>query len=831
MLSDNRNPSIKKFLLFSAAAVSIAATATAPAFAQSTGAEPGAAGVEDIVVTARRKEERNQDVPVAITAFGSERLQEMNVVNTQSLQSSVPSLVVGANGQGSRETESPTIRGQGATYQASPGVAVYMAEVPLPGALSLSMQGGPGNYLDLQNVQVLKGPQGTLFGRNTTGGAILLSPQKPTERMEGYIQLQGGSYNDRELQAVVNIPVIEDKLLVRFAGEIVDRDGYTKDVKWNKDRDDKHYWTGRLGVTWRPTDKIENYLMAYNTWSRNNGPGLVGQGFNLDVFGGPYFQCATASCSEYQSLVDAQRARGPRKIGLSVDEFSKIETWGVTDTLDFQLTDNLALRNIASYAELKNYFSSDSDGFDSPSYDDNPFTARSIPRDNFKQYSEELQLRGKAFDSKLDYVIGGFYFKNEPNGLQQAGSLTLCPLSFRSFCEDPGPTPDGASNTFNGQLIYGVTQESYAAYAQGTYDLGGVSDVLDGLRLTLGYRYTWDKVDGFATPFIATPYPSASVLVPDGNNFTCFASGTRALTRDQCTFTSSQEESKPTWTAGLDYKLRPDLLLYGKVSRGYKAGGFNSSAVRAETRTFGPEFVTAYELGFKSDFTIAGMPARLNADIFRTDYDKIQRASGDTNIATGAAGAQIISVAAARIDGVEVEAVVKPIPPLEFGLSYSHLDAKYTKYDFPLPLGVVQVEDCDGNAFFGTGGVANLKCLPLQYLSPNNLNVYGRYNFTDNLSVFVNYSWSDDQHTEALQLEKTQPGERLESYGLFNASFDWKSVNGSNVDFSIFGTNLTDEVYRISNSNVYQLGAIGAWSSLYGEPRMVGARLRYNWGG
>jgi len=693
------------------------------------------------------------------------------------------------------------------------------------------MQGGPGNYLDLQNVQVLKGPQGTLFGRNTTGGALLLSPQKPTDKLEGYVQLQGGNYNDRELQAVVNIPVIEDKLLVRLAGELVDRDGYTKDIVWGKDRDDKHYWTGRLGVTWRPTDKIENYLMGYNTWSRNNGPGLVGQGFNLPLFGGAYFQCATASCDEYQSLVDAQKARGPRKIGLSVDEFSKIRTWGVTDILDVQLTDSLTIRNIASYAELKNYYSADADGFDSPSYDENPFTARSIPRDDFRQYSEELQLQGKAFDSKLDYVIGGFYFKNEPNGLQQAGSLTLCPLSFRAFCEDPGPTPDGASNTFNGQYIYGVTQESYAAYAQGTYDLGGVAEALDGLRLTLGYRYTWDKVDGFTTSYVATPFPSAAVFVPDGNNFTCLSSGARVVTSDQCSFTSSQKESRPTWTAGLDYKLSPDLLLYGKVSRGYKAGGFNTNAVRAETRTFGPESVTAYELGFKSDFTIADTPVRLNADIFRTDYDKIQRAAGDTNLATGAAGAQIISVAAARIDGVEVEMVVKPIPPLELGLTYSHLDAKYTKYNFPVPVGVLQVEDCDGNAFFGTGGVANLKCLPLQYLSPNNLNIYGRYNFTDNVSVFVNYSWSDDQHTESLQLEKVQPGERLEAYGLFNASFDWKRVNGSNIDLSIFGTNITDEEYRISNSNVYQLGAIGTWSSLYGEPRMVGARLRYNWGG
>jgi iron complex outermembrane receptor protein len=147
-----------------------------------------------------------------------------------------------------------------------------------------------------------------------------------------------------------------------------------------------------------------------------------------------------------------------------------------------------------------------------------------------------------------------------------------------------------------------------------------------------------------------------------------------------------------------------------------------------------------------------------------------------------------------------------------------------------VPVGAVQVEDCDGDLFI-SGATANLKCLPLQYLSPNIVNVYGRYNFTPNMSLFVSYSWSDDQHTEALNLEKNQPGEKLESYKLVNATFDWKGINDSNIDLSIFATNLLDEEYRISNTDVYQAGSLGAWATLYGEPRIFGARLRYNWGG
>ena len=832
MLTDKSSVRVKNFLMYSAAAVALVATANpAPAYAQDAGTS--VQGVEDILVTARRKEERNQDVPVAITAFGNERIAQMNIVDTQSLQSSVPSLVVGANGQGSRDTQSPTIRGQGATFQASPGVAVYMAEVPLVGTITLSAQGGPGNYLDLQNVQVLKGPQGTLFGRNTTGGAVLLSPNKPTDRMEGYIQLQGGNYNDREVQVVANVPIIEDKLLVRFAGEIVDRDGYTKEINFNKDLDDKHYWTGRLGVTGRPTDKIENYLMAYNTWSRSNGPGMVGKGFNLDFYGlpaafGGYNQCdsglggGVGPCSDYQALVDAQNARGNRKVAHDMESFAKIKTWGFTDVLDIQLTENLTIRNIASYAELQNFYSYDGDGYAAPSYNVNPYTARDLPRDDLKQYTEELQLLGKALNGKLDYVVGGFYYMNKPNGTQYAGATSVCPLAFQAFCNDPGPTGDGALNTFNGQSFYGVTNESYAAYAQGTYDMGGITEALDGLRLTLGYRYTTDKVKGFSTSYKF-----------NGTGYGCTASGIVVADPELCRFDEKSKEKQPTWTAGLDYKIQPDLLVYGKVSKGYKAGGFNTYAVRPETRTFGPEEVMSYEAGFKSDFAVQDMPVRLNVTLFQTDYEKIQRAAGDARIISPGnvvSGAQILSSAEARIRGIEIESVIKPTDKLELGVNYSHLDAKYTKFDFDVPVGAVQVEDCDGDLFI-SGGTANLKCLPMQYLSPNIANVYGRYNFTPNMSLFVSYSWSDEQHTEALNLEKNQPGEKLESYELVNATFDWKRINDSNIDLSIFATNLLDEEYRISNTDVYQAGSLGAWSTLYGEPRIFGARLRYNWGG
>lgn len=824
----NRNAIIKGALLGGVAAATFFGWQGSAA-AQSSGGETKVSGVADIVVTARRKEERNQDVPVAITAFSSERISEMNITSTQSLQSTVPSLTVGPNGQGAREVESPSIRGQSAAFLSSPAVSMYLNEVPLPAGTFFSNQGGPGSFLDLSGVQVLKGPQGTLFGRNTTGGAVLLQPNKPTNRMEGYIQVQGGNYNDREVQAVVNVPVIDDKLLVRFAGEIVDRDGFTKDVNWNKDRDDKHYWTGRLGVTWRPTDKIDNYLMAYNTWSRNNGTGAVLKGYNTTNlrnialatggFAGGCGTLTTVPCSVYDGLVAAQDARGPRKVAHNLDDYGKVKTWGVTDTLAYDVSEDLTIRNIISYQELEQYFSFDGDGSLAPIYDNGTFTGRTVPRDAIKQFTEELQLQGSALDKRLDYVLGAFYMKIDPTTIQGSTGNVLCPISLTAACANPGTSFDiipGDRSSFAFPVIYSTESESYAAYAQGSYDLGGLTETLDGLKLSLGYRYTWDNIDGSSTRYAFQP---ATGLYRCGND------NSISPTIAGCTFTAKLKGEKPTWTAGLDYKLNPSTLVYGKYSRGYKSGGFNSYSVRPSTRTFGPEILDAYEIGFKSDFSVAGFPVRLNLDVFQNDYDKIQRAAGDRNSATGASGAQQLSIASAKIRGIELESVVKPTSFTEIGVNYSHLDAEYKDYDFTVSS--VALQDCSG-AIKPVGSVADLSCLPLQYLSPNIVSVFGRIEFKPNMSLFVNYSWTDDQHTEALFLERNQPGERLESYGTLGASFDWKRVAGSNIDLSLFGTNLTDEVYRISNTNVFQTSSV--WATTYGEPRMVGARIRYNWG-
>src|SRR3546814_697195 len=171
--------------------------------------------------------------------MSADDLKREQINSTQDLQDKVPSLVIGTNSQ-MRNTETPSIRGQGAQFGAAPGVLIYFAEVPLPADLVANNQGGPGKFFDLQNLQILKGSQGTLFGRNTTGGALLLEPHRPEEGFSASLRAEATSYSGRGYEAVLNAPLIDETLLARLGFKYFDRDGFTRDVTTGKDYDNKH---------------------------------------------------------------------------------------------------------------------------------------------------------------------------------------------------------------------------------------------------------------------------------------------------------------------------------------------------------------------------------------------------------------------------------------------------------------------------------------------------------------------------------------------------------------------------------------------------------------
>ncbi|GAD48690.1 putative TonB-dependent receptor [Caenibius tardaugens NBRC 16725] len=827
--------------LFGAAAIAL----TSPAFAQSGGEENTSSPQirdREIIVTAQRREERAQDVPIVISAFSDERLKQMNVNQAQDLYGAAPSLVVGNQGQATRDVQSFSIRGQSTGFLSSPAVAQYFAEVPLPAAVTLNLQGAPGLFIDLENVQVLAGPQGTLFGRNTTGGAVLFVPRKPTNEFEGYIEGSYGNYDFKGIEGAINVPLIDDKLMVRAAGAYQDRDGFTKDLVFNKDRDDLHWYSGRISVLMKPFEGFENLTIVYGSKSSNNGTGFIHDEFNIAGLKSPLLNFCSdtpgpiASCDIYRRQTEIAKEIGPRKTRMNVDEFSLIKLWGVINNTSFDISDNLTVRNIISFQRLKDNYASDQDATPLQQYEGNqnagPPPLGPIPglseygipvmgypnatvdhegyRDDIKQFTEELQLQGNALDNKLNYTVGYFHYSAKPGSLWRASSINYCPPFATGFCP------------FS-QTVTGVSNKSDAIYGQATLDFGALSPALDSLRLTAGYRYNWDTVTGFATnwrPAIGGGTASclegglvANPAVPIGD------------VMDVCRFDATLKSKAATWTIGLDYKPMDNLMLYGKISKGYKAGGFNTFAVRTETRIFTPEELTTYEAGFKSDWELGTVPVKFNATYYYSDYKNIQRPTGDFNPDTGQSGARTMD-AEATIQGIEIEASIRPIPGLEIGGNFSHTDADYKKFDVPI---FAPTLACDGLKNFGETG--DFTCMPFQFSTAYIYNIYASLDVPlgenmGNLAFYANYSHVSKQPTAPLGNDVTQPGSIMEPFGLLNGSIAWKGVAGTPVDITVFGNNLTNKLYRTSNSNTIDNLLVN--STVYGAPRMYGVKVRYN---
>jgi iron complex outermembrane recepter protein len=871
----------------------MALVASGSAAAQSAAPADGPAannGIADIVVTANRREEAIQSVPVAISALSNETLREQNIASPTDLLGRVPSLNVASNGT-QRDAETITIRGQGQSYLAPVGVVNYFAEVPLIQGSIIANQGGPGTFFDLESLQVLRGPQGTLFGKNTTGGALLLGPRKPVDSFGGYVQAQLGNYNDREFEAVLNVPIVADKLLLRLAGKKVDRDGYTKDVGpaglvttlpfqdftqpppffigrapdqvlpganintgvnglpgpgdtgpgyRGKDYDDRHYWTVRAGLTFRPVDGVENYLVGYYTKAHNNGSGqvltsinrtgntlfnLVANSYGNGSGTGIPFDATDSTIAE--GVLADQQARGPRRVVLNNDQFYRLSNWAVTDILTVDLSDTLTFRNVFGYQRMKQSYSWDLDGSFLPVLAQVPATVQQGDLDRFGNIygaqagdvarvtnvsllTEEPQLQGRFLDNRFNVVVGAFYSKQKPEGLQATGSY------------------NGAAN---GRGFFAITTRSKAVYAQGTLDFGAFTPDLDSLKLTAGIRRTSDRYSGSR---ISPDY----VALPEG--------------------AASETTRATTWTLGLDYEVVNNVLLFGKITKGYKAGGFNYAAVQQAGLTFAPEYVKSYEIGAKTDFTLGAVPVRANISAYNLDYDGIQRTFSE-NVANGCPdaanpfcnttgidqGARTFNAGTARVRGVELELTARPTKELTLFGSYSYTKAKYKSYFLDVPSDPVSgpqqgVKDsCDGLVPIPQGVDApltrvDLACTPFPFTPENQFSINARYELEMDQSVGTlvftgGYTHSDRSWTAPASTVAQEPNGYVDAYDVFNASIDWNGIMGSTLDARVFVTNLTNETYRISNSNG-DSNNLGYSTSIYSEPRMYGVSLRYRFG-
>lgn len=700
-----------------------------------------------------------------------------------------------------RSTESFAIRGQGTSYTGSSAVVNYLAEVPRISLKVSGVQTYPGDFLDVRSLQVLRGPQGTLFGRNTTGGAILIEPAKPTEGLGGYAEMQVGNYSDRQLEGVVNLP-LSDTLHLRFAGRFADRDGFTKDVSSNRDYDSRHYYTGRLGLLWKPAAGIENYLLVSGVKSRTNGSGFILNAVNAPLLDALFMAaggCAGVGlgggCSAVTAALEVQRSRGPRSTSPNGGVFARtsLSNWSVIDQLGVDLTDDLKLRNIVSYSEARATTPFDGDGTKFPLYQTsaNLYPGRG---DFVRQFTEEVQLQGQGFGDHLSYIVGVFYDRvRKPKGRPITNTVLF----------------DQSGNDSS----YGSS--SYAAYGQATLDLDAFDDSLTGLKLTGGLRYTWDHSSGASRLFSVRP---------DGSRVCVNGNPVVGEDFSPCKLAGQLKTNAPTWTVGLDYQATRDLLFYGKVTRGYKTGGVNIAAVTTGNLTYRPEYVTTYEGGVKSSVAIGGSRLTANAAVFRTDYRNIQVATIDVapNFAVGSA---VVNGASARVSGVELDGTLRLGRLITLSANYSHLSGKYNKFVLNNPFGQV---DCSGNLQVGR---IDLSCIPLNLLARNQYSASASLTMPTSEQigeVVANATWTyiGGQFFTGTNLPELDLGAVIRHYGLLNLSLNWNRVLSSNFDLSFFMSNAANKTYRINNSIVYP--SLGLASSLYGEPRFYGVRARYS---
>lgn len=783
--------------VFSAAAQAQSSAAAAP---------DGAYAIEEIVVTARRTQENIQEVPLSITALSSDDLARESITSAQDLMGKVGSMTIGANGA-MRNSEAANIRGQGATFGANPGVAMYWAEVPLPLDSFSNNQGGPGMFFDLENMQVLKGPQGTLFGRNTTGGALILEPAKPKDTFSARVQGEAGNYNDRGYEFVVNTPLYSDRLLLRIGGQKMERDGYTEDVVTGKEYDGRNYWTGRLGLTLRVGEGIENTVMAYRTVRDETGTGNViddldsagvsafMNGFNSAIF--PYdpnlppngqapcnfFNGNTGSTNCGQDIVAAQNARDIRHVALSANPFDKLETGALVDILSWKVSDSLTLRNIASRAYYKRNFAWDQDGSSAALNDLNAIDTYSS---NTITTTEELQAQGSLPDQGLTYVVGAYYEKRRPKDTQETSTVALFfPVVQRVR----------------------TTNHSRAIYAQGSYDLGVLSSTMQGWTLTAGARRTVDAVAG-----------------P-----TYFNAGVFTLNNDE-----EYEQYATTWLASASYQF-DNAMVYAKVARGYKAGGFTGLAPNPNHFFYDPEYVINYELGGKSDLEVGGMPLRLNGAIFQSDYTDMQRITAEsytdpvTN--TGAFGATVFNAGKSVIRGFEMDFILLATERVRLMGNYSYMDGEFKEFEVPRS-SLRPQSDCNGDGLSG-GAVGDYSCMPFTDIPKQQYSLTAAYELPLDVSLgtveaSLTYAWVDERYTAPITVPEAELGAWLEDFGIVNASISWREVFESRLDLQLFGTNLTDEEYRVSNSNAWN--ELAFRNTIWSEPRMYGLKATYRWG-
>jgi iron complex outermembrane receptor protein len=783
----------------------------------------------DIIVTARRTEERLQDVPISITVYSQDQIAKRNIVVAADLATYTPSLSV--NQSYGPEKSSFAIRGFVQDQGTAPSVGVYFADVIEPRAQGGTTSGSMapvGSLVDLENVQVLKGPQGTLFGRNTTGGAVLLVPHKPTDKFEGWVEGSAGDYGMWRATGVLNAP-LSDTFKIRAMIDSQHRDGYmtNKSGIGPGDYGDVNYVAARLGIAADLTPDLENYLIASYSYSFTNGSANRIEKCDTN----PADQTGIVPITSPMACtqIARQNARGDSLLDVDVgvpDAYQRLRQWSVINTTTWKSSDTLTIKNIASYTQFTEQasFSLEGDNFNVPSF----FPTAGEPlqliwlknapgrySSSSVNFTEELQFQGRTSNDFLTWQ-GGFYYENStPYG------PTNVPVGEFANCVDP--TTYQCTNV----LGFGFVNDSYYEYrfkSEGIYAQGTLK-FTDKLSMTAGARYTWDKETAVdqGTRIIFQPTGGYIRTCNDAFRFPnpdVPGQGMVVTDRSECEYGFENKSDRPTWTIDLDYKPTQDILAYAKYSRGYRQGGIDVVDIGIEQ--WGPEKVDAYEIGAKTGFHGA-LNGYFNIAAFYNNFEDQQLfASLVAKPSSGlVGGGAIINAGKSRIWGIEVDTSATVWHSLKLDVGYTYLDTKLEEINIPALDPNSPFEEIIPSATVGSQlalSPKNRVTATATYTLPLDQSV-GRISFG---ATFVH---TDQQVATLGTIPEFQ---NLPATDLLNLNVDWNNVLGKPVDVSFFMTNATNQIYPVSVEQSWF--SFGFEGRRYAPPRMWGFRLRYSFG-
>ncbi|MEP7313480.1 MAG: TonB-dependent receptor [Pseudomonadota bacterium] len=784
-------------------------------------------GLAEVVVTAQFREQRLQDTPIAITAVNAEMLEARGQTSIAQVAAQAPNVSLRPQGQGGGSGLIAFIRGVGQTdfiYAVDPGVGVYIDDVYIP-TLSSSLL----ELIDLDRIEILRGPQGTLAGKNSIGGAIKLFSAKPKGDDSGSLRVSYGEFNELVVRGMADMK-ISDTLAMRVSGMSRGRDGYVgmldygqthpnSNVRQNNTRGNANpdYQTmggqnilaGRAALRWTPTDQLEVNISTdytrerseaipvvliaagasatpFNPASQGNSnssgtPWLVGkngQAVNVSCAFVPYGQYSCDSGGNlkgwdpkfvsYSNFLDSTASIGyaPYKPYFAVPQ-TTFNGSGVSGTVSYQLNDNFELVYIGSYREYNSKFGQDQDGTPVPvSQLDNEL--------NHHAFTSEVRLNMKSAGGFIEGTVGAYYLDQQGTYSARVDLNYVNPVI--DFLHGPDLTPSTTKAVFGTATIHPT----------------------DALSITGGVRYTKDTKD--YTYFRSNPdgtVPNPAVCSPP-----FFFTNPNCLLAGIYNITGSFKGDRTDWRVSTDYRFSDSLLGYASVSTGFKGGGVNPRPFFVTQRLpFQPETLTTYEVGFKSD--LFDRRLRVNGAVFLNKYEDIQlnkQVCPESAPFPASPCARPDNIGAADVKGAELEITYFPVDGFTLDASISKLDFEYTSAVTPA-------------GFLVNTGIRSSNITP--YTPELNYSVGAQYDYavqSGTVSFRLDGAYQGELYTNA---ENTSLG-KIDGRFLTNARIAYSREETWKVALEV--QNLFDKYYFMTRSDVSSTG-LGVVTGTPGLPR------------